>query len=203
MTDKAHGVTESPLSVTSNAHTDADRSGGGLLDVAALDVAKTIEGEIHMKEMKVRNPAGLYETMRRRADCYDIRQAKAKKRRRFGYDALKLDDLLKDENGDERENAALGDDGRGAEAIIEQVSAALGDVEPSDADVVAWQDEFGKVVAGLDDRDFAILEALKTDWTDRGAAKCVGGICHMTVHRFKTKLRGLLVPAHLAWKRRH
>ena len=156
-----------------------------------------------MKDKIVRNPEGLYETMRRRAECYDIRQARAKKRRKFGYDALKLDDVLKDDNGDERENAALGDGGNGAEAIIEQVSILTDGIEATDADAAAWQEEFQKAVNTLSDKELAMLNALKLDYTDRGAARLVGGISHMTVHRFKAKLRGLLVPAHLAWKRRH
>lgn len=155
-----------------------------------------------MKELKVRNPQGLYETMRRRAECYDIRQAKAKKRRKFGYDALKLDDLLKDENGDGRENAAVSDGGRGAEAIIEQVSILTDGIEPIDADDVAWQEEFRKAVDKLTEKELAILNALKQDYTDRGAAKLVGGISHMTVHRFKAKLREMLFPAYRAWKKR-
>ena len=156
-----------------------------------------------MNKLIVRNPQGLYETMRRRAESYDIRQARAKKRRKFGYDAIKLDDVLKDENGDERENAALGDGGRGAEAIIEQVSILTDGIESIDADDAAWKEEFRKVVDQLDEKELAILNALKEDYTDRGAAKLVGGISHMTVHRFKAKLRGLLIPAYRAWKRRH
>ena len=155
-----------------------------------------------MKNIRVRNPQGLYETMRRRAECYDIRQAKAKKRRRFGYDALKLDDLLIDENGDPRENAAVGDRGHGAEAIIEQVSILTDGIEPIDADDAAWQEEFQKVVDTLTMKELAILNALKQDYTDRGAAKLVGGISHMTVHRFKAKLREMLTPAYRAWKKR-
>lgn len=155
-----------------------------------------------MKNIKVRNPQGLYETMRRRAECYDIRQAKAKKRRKFGYDALKLDDLLMDENGDPRENAAVGDRGSGEEAIIEQVSILIDGIEPIDADDAAWQEEFHKVVDTLSVKELAILNALKQDYTDRGAAKLVGGISHMTVHRFKAKLHDLLLPAYRAWKMR-
>ena len=121
---------------------------------------------------------------------------------KFGYDALKLDDVLKDENGDERENAALGDRGRGAEAIIEQVSYLTDGIEPIDADDAAWHEEFRKAVDKLSEKELAILNALKQDYTDRGAAKLVGGISHMTVHRFKAKLREMLVPAYRAWKMR-
>lgn len=156
-----------------------------------------------MKKLIVRNPEGLYRTMRHHADCYDIRQAKAKKRRKFGYDAVKLDDVLKDENGDGRENAALGDRGRGAEAIIEQVSFLTDGIDIVDADDAAWLEEFRKAVDKLTEKELAILNALKQDFTDRGAAKLVGGISHMTVHRFKAKLRELLIPAHKAWKRQH
>ena len=155
-----------------------------------------------MNYSKVRNPEGLYRTMCRRAESYDIRQAKAKKRRKFGYDALKLDDVLKDENGDERENAALGDGGRGAETILEQVSILTDGIEPLDTDDVSWQEEFQKVVDKLDEKELAILNALKEDYTDRGAAKLVGGISHMKVHRFKAKLHEMLLPAYRAWKRR-
>ena len=156
-----------------------------------------------MNYCEIRNPLGLYETMRRRAESYDIRQAKAKKRRKFGYDALKLNDVLKDENGDERENAALGDGGHGAKAIIEQVSILTDGIEAVDADDVAWQEEFRKVVEQLTEKELAILNALKQDFTDRGAAKLVGGISHMMVHRFKAKLREMLLPAYRAWKCSH
>ena len=145
----------------------------------------------------------LYKAMKRRAEIDDIRQANAKKRRRFVYDALKLDDVLKDENGDERENAALGDCGRGAEAIIEQVAILTDGIDAIDADDVSWEEEFLKVVNQLNEKELAILQALKLDYTDRGAAKLVGGISHMTVHRFKAKLHDLLLPAYRAWKKRH
>ena len=156
-----------------------------------------------MKKLIVRNPEGLYEAMRRRAEIDDIRQAKAKKRRKFGSDAIKVDDLLQDENGDQRENPALSDRGRGAEAIIEQVSYLTDGIDLVDVDDAAWLEEFRKAVAKLTDKELAILNALKQDFTDRGAAKLVGGISHMTVHRFKAKLRELLAPAHKAWKKRH
>lgn len=152
--------------------------------------------------LQIRNPEGLYETMRRRAESYDIRQAKAKKRRKFGCDALKLDDVQKDENGDERENAALGDGGRGAKAIIEQVSIRTDNVKSIDAKDASWQEAFDKVIKSLPEKELEILNALKQDFTDRGAAKLVGGISHMKVHRFKAKLRGLLLPAYKAWKKR-
>ena len=153
------------------------------------------------KEDNLRNTP-LYKAMKRRAEIDDIRQANAAKRAAFTGKAVRIDDCLADERGKGRENAAFGDRGRGAEAIIEQVSILTDGIVPIDADDVAWQEEFHKVVDALNVKELAILNALKLDYTDRGAAKLVGGISHMTVHRFKAKLRGLLLPAYRAWKRR-
>lgn len=135
----------------------------------------------------------LYRMLKRRAEIDDIRQAKAGKRRKFWYDALRLDDVLKNDNGNNAENAALGDGGLGAETIINQVSASLDGIE---ADYAPWRKEFHKAAATFSDKELAILRALKHDYTDRGAANLVGGISHMTVHRFKAKLRKLLLPAY-------
>ena len=147
----------------------------------------------------LRNPP-LYRAMKHRAEVDDIRQAKARKRRKFWYDAVKLDDVQKKDNGSDGENAALGDGGRGAESIIEQVSIITDGVDALDADDESWREEFQKAIDELSVNELAILQALKRDYTDRGAAKLVGGISHMTVHRFKARLRKLLLPAYLAWK---
>ena len=154
------------------------------------------------REDEVLRNSALYRTMKRRAEVDDIRQATARKRRKFWYDAIRLDDALKNDNGGNRENAALGDGGRGAEAIIAQVSVLTDGIREMDADDAAWWEEFQKVVDALSPKELAILQALKRDYTDRGAAKLVGNISHMTVHRFKAKLRALILPAYQAWKMR-
>lgn len=145
----------------------------------------------------------LYKAMKRRAEIDDIRQANAKKRSAFTGKAARLDDCLKDDHGKNRENAAFSDRGRGAEAIIEQVAILTDGIDAIDADDVSWEEEFQKVVNQLAEEEMKILQALKRDYTDRGAAMIVGVISHMKVHRFKAKLREMLIPTYRAWKRRH
>ena len=140
-----------------------------------------------MNKLIIRNPEELYRTIRHHADCYDIRQAKAKKRRKFGYDSLKLDDVLKDEDGHTMENAALGDRGRGAEVI-----RSLGK-EP------LWLRLFNRAYDALDAQDKEIVDALFVDMRPAVAAR-IANTNRQRVYRVIARFRELLIPAFRDWK---
>lgn len=142
-----------------------------------------------MKKLIVRNPEGLYETMRRRAECYDIRQAKAKKRAVFAGGAIRLDDCLKDERGNERENAALSDRGRGAEDIRSTNEGLL------------WVSLFDLAYEVQTEDDKKVIDALFQDMRPAVAAR-IANTNRQHVYRVIDRFRRDLVAAHLAWKMR-
>ena len=55
--------------------------------------------------------------MERAAEVDYIRWANAKKRRTWTAGAVRLDDCLYDDNGDEKENSLFSDNGKGADTI--------------------------------------------------------------------------------------
>ena len=132
--------------------------------------------------------------MEHAAEVDYIRWANAKKRRAWTAGAVRLDDCLFDENGDERENSLLSDCGKGAEAI-----RRCG--EPDPADNTAWLGEFYATVATLDSTEQNVVAALLKDMRPQVAAR-MAGTNRMRVYRTMEKLRKLLATAHSLWLRR-
>lgn len=132
--------------------------------------------------------------MERRAEIDDFRQANAKKRRVFMAYALRIEDVLANDNGDERESALLSDGGRGAEAIR---SAPDGERGKS----AAWLVEFRCAVATLGEVELRVVMALMRDARPQVAAR-LAATNRQRVYRTIAKLREVLAPAHELWKRR-
>ena len=132
--------------------------------------------------------------MEHAAEVDYIRWANAKKRRAWTAGAVRLDDCLFDENGDERENSLLSDCGKGAEAI-----RRCG--EPDSADNTAWLGEFYATVATLDSTEQNVVAALLKDMRPQVAAR-MAGTNRMRVYRTMGTLRKLLASAHSLWLRR-
>ena len=129
----------------------------------------------------------------RNAEIDDIRQANARKRRAFMGAALRLDDCLYDENGNERESALLSDGGRGAAAIRNMGEETL--------ESQLWLEEFRRVVVSLSEVDQRIVAALMRDLRPQHAAR-LAGTYRVRVYRLMDRLRELLTPAHQMWQRR-
>ena len=138
---------------------------------------------------------GLAKALDHRAHVDDIRWANAKKRRAFWGGAIRLDDALRDDNGDEKENACLGDGGCGA-ALIRL--AGEGTPEPD------WPDVLAKCLGGIaaGSRLQAFYLALLQDLRPAVAAR-LAGVSRMQAYRYLAQLRELLAPAHEAWRRLH
>ncbi len=132
--------------------------------------------------------------MERAAEVDYIRWANAKKRRAWTAGALRLDDCLFDENGDERENSLLSDNGRGAELI-----RRCG--EPAPKANNAWRKEFRRVFSTLNAVEQGIVLALSKDSRPQVAAR-MAWTNRMRVYRTIAKLRKLLATAHSLWLRR-
>lgn len=132
--------------------------------------------------------------MEKAAEADDYRQAHAKKRFPFCGGAECLDDCLYDENGNEKENALLSDNGKGADAI-----RRCGEPAPESND--AWLQEFRRVVSTLNDVEKGIVLALAKDYRPQVAARmaCTN---RMRVYRTIEKLRKLLATAHSLWLHR-
>ena len=129
--------------------------------------------------------------MEHAAEVDYIRWANAKKRRAWTAGAMRLDDCLFDENGDERENSLFSDCGKGAEAI-----RRCG--EPDPADNTAWLGEFYATVATLDSIEQKVVAALMKDMRPQVAAR-MAGTNRMRVYRTMEKLRKHLATAHSLW----
>lgn len=130
--------------------------------------------------------------MERNAEADDFRQANCKKRRAFMGGAMRLDDCLLDENGDERESALLSDGGRGAEAIRSALDGERGES-------AAWHCEFRRAVATLGEVERRIVAALMRDARPQVAAR-LAATNRQRVYRTIAKLREVLAPAHELWK---
>ena len=132
--------------------------------------------------------------MEHAAEVDYIRWANAQKRRKWTAGALRLDDCLYNENGDEKENSLLSDNGVGANAI-----RRCG--EPAPKANNAWRKEFRRVFSTLNAVEQGIALALAKDFRPQVAAR-MAGTNRMRVYRTIAKLRKLLATAHSLWLRR-
>ena len=138
---------------------------------------------------------GLAKALDHRAHVDDIRWANAAKRRAFWGGAIRLDDALKDDNGDQRESACLGDGG---------CAAALIRLAGEEAPEPDWPSVLSDCLKGIaaGSRLQAFYFALLQDLRPAVAARLVG-ISRMQAYRYLAQLRELLAPAHEAWRRLH
>ena len=132
--------------------------------------------------------------MERNAEADDFRQANCKKRRAFMGGAIRLDDCLLDDNGDEKESSLLSDGGRGAAAI----RAALDEPVRGDS-AASWLIEFRRAVAMLGEVEQRVVAALMEDYRPQIAAR-KAATNRQRVYRTIEKLRTALAPAHELWK---
>ena len=130
--------------------------------------------------------------MERNAEADDYRQAHSKKRRAFMGGAMRLDDCLLDENGDERESSHLSDKGRGVEAMLDALDGERGES-------AAWLCEFRRAVATLGEVEQRVVAALMEDYRPRVAAR-KAATNRQRVYRTIAKLRTVLGTAHELWK---
>lgn len=131
--------------------------------------------------------------LERNAEIDDIRQANAKKRRAFMGGALRIDDCLYDDNGNEKESSLLSDGGRGA-AMIRQLH------EKTHEDL-SWLVEFRRVVASLNEIDQRIVIALMKDLRPQKAAR-LAMTNRQRVYCLLDKLRVALELAYQMWQKR-
>jgi len=132
--------------------------------------------------------------MEKNAEADDYRQANAKKRRAFMAGALRIDDVLENDNGDERESSLLSDSGRGVEAMLNAIDGERGES-------AAWKREFRRAVATLGEVERRIVAALMRDARPQVAAR-LAATNRQRVYRTIAKLREVLAPAHELWQRR-
>ena len=130
--------------------------------------------------------------MERNAEADDYRQAHSKKRRAFMGGAMRLDDCLVDENGDERESSLLSDKGRGVEAMLNAIDGERGES-------AAWLGEFRRAVATLGEVEQRVVAALMEDYRPQIAAR-KAATNRQRVYRTIAKLRVVLASAHELWK---
>ena len=138
------------------------------------------------------NLDALARKMDRNAEADDFRQANCKKRRAFMGGAMRLDDCLLNENGDERESSLLSDKGRGVEAMLDALAGEGGES-------AAWLCEFRRAVATLGEVEQRVVAALMRDARPQVAAR-LAATNRQRVYRTIAKLRTVLVPAHELWK---
>jgi len=132
--------------------------------------------------------------MEKNAEADDYRQANAKKRRAFMAGALRIDDVLENDNGDERESSLLSDGGRGVETMLNALDGERGES-------AAWKREFRRAVATLGEVEQRIVAALMRDARPQVAAR-LAATNRQRVYRTIAKLREVLTPAHELWKLR-
>ena len=132
--------------------------------------------------------------MDRNADTDDYRQANCKKRRAFMGGAMRLDDCLLKENGDEKESSLLSDKGRGVEAMLKALDGESGES-------AAWLLEFRRAVATLGEVEQRVVAALMEDYRPQIAAR-KAATNRQRVYRTIAKLREVLEPAHALWRMR-
>lgn len=136
----------------------------------------------------------LAKEMERRAEIDDFRQANAKKRRAFMAGALRIEDVLTNDNGKDGESSLLSDGGRGAEAIRSALDGERGES-------AAWLVEFRRAVATLGEVEQRVVAALMRDARPQVAAR-LAATNRQRVYRTITKLRELLAHAHYLWEHR-
>jgi len=132
--------------------------------------------------------------MEKNAEADDYRQANAIKRRAFMAGALRIDDVLENDNGDERESSLLSDGGRGVETMLNALDGERGES-------AAWKREFRRAVATLGEVEQRIVAALMRDARPQVAAR-LAATNRQRVYRTIAKLREVLTPAHELWKLR-
>lgn len=137
----------------------------------------------------------LAQWLERNAEANDYRQANAKKRRAFMAGALRIEDVLKNDNGKDCESSLLSDGGRGAAAIRAAVDEAVR------GESAAWLVEFRRTVATLGEVEQRVVAALMRDARPQVAAR-IAGTNRQRVYRTIAKLREILAPAHELWKQR-
>lgn len=130
--------------------------------------------------------------MDRNADTDDYRQANCKKRRAFMGGAMRLDDCLLNENGDEKESSLLSDNGRSVEAMLKALDGESGES-------AAWLLEFRRAVATLGEVEQRVVAALMEDYRPQIAAR-KAATNRQRVYRTIAKLREVLGTAHELWK---
>lgn len=130
--------------------------------------------------------------MERNAEADDFRQANCKKRRAFMGGAMRLDDCLLNENGDEKESSHLSDKGRGVEAMLDALDGERGES-------AAWLCEFRRAVATLGEVEQRVVAALMEDYRPQVAAR-KAATNRQRVYRTIAKLRTALASAHELWK---
>lgn len=133
-----------------------------------------------------KTPSSILKMLKRNAEISDYRQANAKCRRAFWNGAIRYDNPLKDENGDDQEDRSLSDRGKGA-AIIR-----------SFGDDPAWLKEFNRVVDSLEGVEEKVMDALFVDMRPAVAAR-IAGVSRQTVYRVLESVRGKLAKAHTLW----
>ena len=132
--------------------------------------------------------------MEKNAEADDYRQANAKKRRAFMAGALRIDDVLENDNGDERESSLLYDGGRGVEAMLNALDGERGES-------AAWKREFRRAVATLGEVEQRVVAALMEDYRPQIAAR-KAATNRQRVYRTIAKLHTALASAHELWKHR-
>ena len=131
--------------------------------------------------------------MERNAEIDDLRWANAAKRRAFTGAAARLDDTLKSENGRDKDDAYLSDNGRGVERMLSAIDGERGES-------AAWLCEFRRAVATLGEVEQRIVAALMKDARPQVAAR-LAATNRQRVYRTIAKLREVLSPAHELWKK--
>ena len=130
--------------------------------------------------------SGIKRMLNRRAEVDDFRQGNAKCRRAFCNGAIRYDNPLKDENGDDQEDRSLSDRGKGAKII-----RSFGD-DP------AWFTEFNRVTDSLKGVEAKVVDALFQDMRPAVAAR-IAEVSRQTVYRVIQSVRGKLLKAHELW----
>ena len=132
------------------------------------------------------NSSGVKRMLNYRAEVDDFRKNNAKCRRAFCNGAIRYDNPLKDENGDDQEDRSLSDRGKGAKII-----RSFGD-DP------AWLTEFNRVVDSLKGVEAKVIDALFQDMRPAVAAR-IAEVSRQTVYRVIKSVRGKLLKAHELW----
>ena len=132
--------------------------------------------------------SGIKRMLNRRAEVDDFRQGNAKCRRAFCNGAIRYDNPLKDENGDDQEDRSLSDRGKGAKII-----RSFGD-DP------AWFTEFNRVTDSLKGVEAKVVDALFQDMRPTQAAR-IACVSRQTVYRALRRFREKLIPAYCAWQK--
>lgn len=130
--------------------------------------------------------ARTYKMLKHHAEVDDLRQANAAKRRAMWDGAIRYDNPLQDENGDDKEDRSLSDRGKGAEIIY------MPDRQPE------WFDEMVGVLDKLEGVERDVVNALFVDLRPQVAAR-IAGVNRQRIYRVMAKLREKLARAHELW----